>query len=183
MSEKIYTFIAGPDCFYPDFEEVRAKKQALCRSYGLEPLPNDEFPDIVEPPVTSKKICDMNRARLDRCSLVLANLTAFRGTEPDAGTVWEAVYGFTKGKRVYAYFDYPDMIASAEAHYGPVEWREEKGENGEIIKKAYDRDGAFIEDWGSMLNLMLTGSFPCIHGSFEDLLEYVAKDLGLTKKD
>ena len=29
MDKPIYTFLAGPDCFYPDFEEVKAQKQAL----------------------------------------------------------------------------------------------------------------------------------------------------------
>ena len=24
MDKPIYTFLAGPDCFYPDFEEVKA---------------------------------------------------------------------------------------------------------------------------------------------------------------
>ena len=181
MDKPIYTFLAGPDCFYPDFEEVKAQKQALCKQYGLTPLPNDEFPDVIEPPVTSDKVCWMNIKRLERCELVFANFKHFRGSEPDAGTVWEAVYAYAKGKKVYAYYDEEDMITAVDKYYGPVTWKEETTPDGKVIKKAYDKDGAFIEDWGKMVNLMMTGTFPCICGTLEDALELAAKDLGLKK--
>ena len=32
-----------------------------------------------------------------------------------------------------------------------------------------------------MVNLMMTGTFPCICGTLEDALELAAKDLGLKK--
>jgi nucleoside 2-deoxyribosyltransferase len=180
--KKIYTFLAGPDCFYPDFDEVRTKKQELCRQYGLEPLPNDEFPDILPENPTDYDICWMNIKRLDRCELVLANLCHFRGSEPDAGTVWDAGYAYAKGKKVYAYYDYPDMLTAVEKEYSPITWVEEE-RGGKTVKIPKDKDGANVENFGKMLNLMMTGTFPCIHGTLEDVLEVVAKDLGLTKKD
>ena len=91
------------------------------------------------------------------------------------------VYAYAKGKKVYAYYDEEDMITAVDKYYGPVTWKEETTPDGKVIKKAYDKDGAFIEDWGKMVNLMMTGTFPCICGTLEDALELAAKDLGLKK--
>ena len=85
------------------------------------------------------------------------------------------------GIKVYAYYDEEDMITAVDKYYGPVTWKEETTPDGKVIKKAYDKDGAFIEDWGKMVNLMMTGTFPCICGTLEDALELAAKDLGLKK--
>lgn len=180
--KKIYTFLAGPDCFYPDFEQRKAEKRRLCEQYGLTPLPNEEFPDDMGNPVTDHSICWGNIKRLEKCELILANLEAFRGPEPDSGTVFECVYAYAKGKKVYAYYDYKDMVTAVEKLHGPVTWREVAKPDGSMVNKPFDKDGNAIENWGKMLNLMLTGTFTCIHGTFEDLLEVVAKDLGLTKK-
>lgn len=181
--EKILTFLAGPDCFYPNYNEWRQKKREQCEKYGLVPLPNDEYPDEIQQPVTDHSICWGNIKRLEKCDLILANLEAFRGSEPDSGTVFECVYAYAKGKKVYAYYNYPDMVTAVEKEYGPVTWRMVKKGDGREANTPFDKEGRSIENWGRMINLMLTGTITCIHGTFEDLLEVVAKDLGLTKKE
>ena len=182
MEKKIYTFLAGPDCFYPNFKELRENKRHICEEYGLTALPNDEFPDVIEQPVTDYNICWSNIKRLEKCELILANLEAFRGPEPDAGTVFECIYAYTKGKKVYAYYDYPDMVTAVEKFYGPVTWKEVRKDDGRVVNSPFDKDGRSIENWGKMLNLMLTSTITCVQGSFEDLMQVVAKDLGLVRK-
>ena len=65
MDKPIYTFLAGPDCFYPDFEEVKAQKQALCKQYGLTPLPNEEFPDVIYGAHSPAEYCRLCERALD----------------------------------------------------------------------------------------------------------------------
>lgn len=181
--EKIKTFLAGPDCFYPNFEEMRKEKIRVCEEYGLEVLPfGSDAEKKDDKPVTDHSICWDNIERLENSDLVIANLTHFRGPEPDSGTVYECAYAFAKGKKVYAYYDYVDMVTAVEKEYGPVTWEETVKDDGTVVKSPKDKDGRSIENWGKALNLMLTGSFPCIHGSFEDVMKVIAKDLGLVKR-
>lgn len=180
--EKIKTFLAGPDCFYPNYKEIREAKIKLCEKYGLVVLPNDEYPDEEIKPVTDHSICWTNIKRLEKCDLILANLEHFRGPEPDSGTVFECAYAFAQGKKVYAYYDYPDMITAVEKEYGPVTWKEVVKDDGTVVNSPKDKKGRSIENWGKGINLMLTGTITCVHGNFENLLEVVAKDLNLTKR-
>jgi nucleoside 2-deoxyribosyltransferase len=174
----IYAYVAGPDLFYPNYQEIKAEKLALCREFGLIGIPNDEFPGPVPPISSDKYIYEENLKLLDMSDLVLANLSAFRGSEPDAGTVWECVYGFVKGKSVYAYYNFPTMIRAVEENYPPVTWKDVEQPDGSTVSTPFDRDNARIENWGKMLNLMLTNSIYTINGNFRDIVAKAAEDFG-----
>jgi nucleoside 2-deoxyribosyltransferase len=179
----VYAYVAGPDLFYPNYQEVRAEKLALCRGFGFIGVPNDEFPGPVPPITSDKYIYEENLKLLDMCEVVLANLSAFRGAEPDAGTVWECVYGFAKGKGVYAYYNFPTMIKATEIMYPPVTWRDVEQADGSVVSTPFDKNDARIENWGKMVNLMLTNSIYTIYGTFRDIVSKAAADYGTLEKN
>ena len=74
------------------------------------------------------------------------------------------------------------MVTAVEKFYGPVTWKEVRKDDGRVVNSPFDKDGRSIENWGKMLNLMLTSTITCVQGSFEDLMQVVAKDLGLVRK-
>ena len=180
MADPIYAYLAGPEVFFPDFDNLLAEKVAIAAQYGFIGIPSAENPGNMPPgPVTDAGIYQMNLELLQRSNLIIANIRAFRGAEPDSGTVFECAWGHTHGLPVFAYYDHANMPTAVDAMYPPVEWRSVEQEDGTFQDVPFDRDGNRIEDWGFMVNLMLTQSFPCIYGSFEDAVRMAAVRFGL----
>ena len=84
---KIY--LAGPEVFFPDADELGARKKQICEQYGFTGL----FPldTQIEPAATASAtgllISHENEQLIRVCDLVIANLTPFRGASADVGTV------------------------------------------------------------------------------------------------
>ena len=106
-------YIAGPDLFFRDTWPAHcARVTALCEPLGLTPIFPVPATPITGPGITSeaeptaaRPIYESCLQTLRECDAVLANLTPFRGQEPDAGTVWEAATAKALGKPVVAYVD------------------------------------------------------------------------------
>lgn len=158
---KIY--LAGPDVFEPDALEVGKKLKALCHAYGfigLFPLDN-EISTEGTPYEIAKEIREANVRLIEESDIVLANLSPFRGLEPDSGTVYEVGYGTALGKKVYAYApDRREMIERIR----------------EAEELSYDAvhcsQGKVMEDFGLSHNLMMLDVV--IAASVEDALKYIS---------
>jgi nucleoside 2-deoxyribosyltransferase len=148
-------YLAGPDLFFTDCAERYGRLKQACRFSGLVGVsPVDELgADFTETVDLANRIYRHNMRLLQSCDAVLANLSAFRGTEPDSGTLFEAAYAFAKGIPVVAYT--VDGLSTAERH--------------RLIRKtSVDQDGTLrdwsdeglIENFGLPLNLMISCSFP-----------------------
>ncbi len=132
-------YLAGPDVFRHDAREWAATARTLCQHHGFEaltPLDHDEC--------EAKRIFAANLALIDRSSIVVANLNAFRGCEPDSGTCFEVGYAHARGKRICAYLDSQETLRERVNRY----------ENMSGVR-ATDNLGMAIEDFGLPLNLML----------------------------
>ena len=93
---------------------------------------------------------------LKAADIVIADLNAFRGHEPDSGTVWECGFAYAMGKKVYGYM----------SDTRPMRSRFDWAEN--------DSNGFHIEDWDLPVNLELSFSADAIvEGSLEDVLKYL----------
>lgn len=163
--KKVY--LAGPDVFEKDAIErgkqyVKAAKDR--NLIGLFPLDNKVCSSHKEP---DYEIFRLNKELLDTSDYVVANLSDFRGHEPDSGTVWEVAYAFAKGKIVIGYINDGDsMVDRIKKKEGVL--KEED--------KYLDRNGRHIENFGNPLNLMLQHSLhSIIHGTIEDALNEVKK--------
>lgn len=134
-------YLAGFDVFRPDAIEHGNYLKTLCSSVGMEgvyPLDN-AVPEGLSGPEAARWICMQNMQMLSSADAVLANLGAFRGVEPDSGTVFEMGAAVAMGIPVWAYF--PEML--------PMRQQIITDHNGLC------RRGFLVEDFGLPKNLML----------------------------
>jgi nucleoside 2-deoxyribosyltransferase len=159
--KKIY--LAGPDVFLKDAKEYGEELKNLCKKYGFEGLfPLDNEITASTPSQMAKEIKKANIELIKKCDYVLANLSSFRGCEPDSGTVWEVGYAQGLGKKVVAYSD--DL---RDLKIKTIEKLE--------LKKDSDVDNKemLIEDFGLSHNLMFADTV--VTDSFLGALEYLKK--------
>jgi nucleoside 2-deoxyribosyltransferase len=141
MQYRIY--LAGPDVFRPDAAAHGACLKALCAAYGFEGLfPLDNVIEAEGAPAMARAIREANLELIRRCDAVIANLSPFRGFEPDSGTVFEVGYAAALGKRVVGYAE--DLRPMRER------LRDVQGLEGAEV----DREGLLIEEFGLSHNLM-----------------------------
>ncbi|QIR75867.1 nucleoside 2-deoxyribosyltransferase [Sulfurospirillum diekertiae] len=159
--QKIY--LAGPEVFLPNATEVGKAHKHLCQQYGYEGLfPLDNTISGNTPKKIAEAIRQANEAMIRTCDIVIANLSPFRGPEPDSGTVWEVGFAQGLGKKVIAY---------------STDLRTHKEKTQSILNLGnanYDALGMAIEDFGLTHNLMFSPIV--IANSFEASLQYLAQN-------
>ena len=148
-------YLAGPDLFFEDREVRYARLRAACAHAGLEAVaPTDGIEVHTEGPVpAAEQIYQHNMRLLRGCAAVLVNLSAFRGAEPDSGSVFDAAWAFAKGIPVVGYT--VDGLTTADRH---LLMRKTYIEADESLRDKMD--GGLVEDFGQPSNLMLACSFP-----------------------
>lgn len=162
--KKIY--IAGPDVFEQDSIEIGKKYVQICKEYGFEGLyPLDNVIDFnQEKQKIAQDIYKANKELIEKCDIVIANLSSFRGKESDSGTVWECGYATALGKDVYGY------INRDSTYIG--QFKENEKQNSEI--GYLDADGKVIEDFDYPVNLMIACSVEkIIVSDFENTLKVI----------
>jgi nucleoside 2-deoxyribosyltransferase len=133
-------YLAGPDVFLPDAVEIGRRKAELCTRHGVSGLyPLDNAVDL-KAKDASLKIFRGNEAMMNAADAIIANLTPFRGTSADAGTVYELGYMAGRGK-----LD-PSCYADRVRQFTDVHSR-----NGRLV----DGSGLTVEDFGLSDNLMM----------------------------
>ena len=155
--KKIY--IAGPEVFLESAREYGELLKQKCLSAGFKglfPLDNEVQGETREE--LAKNIKAGNIELIKSCDIVIANLSPFRGPEPDSGTVWEVGFAQGLGKVVIGYCtDRKDLKTKTQEILGlsPSSHR--------------DRQNLEIEDFGLTHNLMYAEVV--LHHSFEQCLE------------
>ncbi|CUA97006.1 nucleoside 2-deoxyribosyltransferase [Thiomonas bhubaneswarensis] len=148
-------YLAGPDLFFEDREERYARLRAACAQAGLDAVaPIDGLELHTEGPLPAAEQIYQHNLRLLRiCDAVLVNLSPFRGSEPDSGSVFEAAFAYAIGKPVAGWIGDYWHTAERSAMLRKV-WHDCDG-------RARDKlDGGLVEDFGLPANLMLACSFP-----------------------
>lgn len=138
-------YIAGPDVFRPDVARWADAVRERCRAAGHEaliPLDGEER--------SPEGIFRNNLRLIGEADAVLANLTPFRGQEPDSGTCVEVGYALALGKRVIGY---APALPSLRERVGTV-----------------DGQGWAVEDFGLPFNLMLAVPLRLAAGGLEEAL-------------
>ncbi|MBV1788111.1 nucleoside 2-deoxyribosyltransferase [Marinobacterium sp. D7] len=149
MSLKIY--LAGPDVFRRDARELGQAKAAICAEYGYEGLfPLDAKVDLsgLSPFQSGMAIYSADIELMNRCDLILANMTPFRGPGLDGGTAFEIGYMRAQGKPVWGYTldirDYGDRV--------------------DQIMPGWDSEDQQVEAFAMADNLMLVGAIEASGG-------------------
>ncbi len=154
--KKIY--IAGPGIFRPDAVEYGAGLKAVCRRYGFEGLfPLDTEVQGLSPRDNADKIRASNIAMIEQCNYLIADLSPFRGPEPDSGTAWEVGYATALGKPVVGYSMDQRLHVQKTVDILGLE-----------ADATTDREGRRIEDFSLTHNLMFANVLR--HASFEECL-------------
>lgn len=157
-------YLAGPDVFLPNALEYGEYLKKLCSQYGFEGcFPLDNVIEGSSPHDIAMKIQRANQAMIEKCDMVIANLSPFRGPEPDSGTVWEVGYAQGLGKKVLAYSSNRDSIKKRTQTMLAL---------GDA---SHDREGLVIEDFGLSHNLMFASLV--IADSFEECLKHLSASL------
>lgn len=148
-------YLAGPDVFLPDAVEIGRRKVAICTHHGL----NGHYPldDTIERGAAdaSLQIFKANEAMMDRCDVIIANLTPFRGAGADPGTVYELGYMVGRGKFCLAYCNDPALYVDRVRRITEVE-----ACDGRLV----DANGLTVEDFGHHDNLMMIHALD-LHGA------------------
>lgn len=103
--KKVY--VAGPAVFRPDALEHFKKVDQELREDGWEPLIPFDVNGDPEQVLDPKEIYRMNVEKIEACDIVMADMTPFRGTEPDSGTCFEVGMAVALGKTVLLYMTTP----------------------------------------------------------------------------
>jgi nucleoside 2-deoxyribosyltransferase len=104
MTTRVY--LAGPDVFLREAKALASAKHELCQRYGFSGVsPIDNIIDFsgLSKREAALRIAQTNEELIRDCSLVIANVTPFRGPSADAGTVYEMGYARGLGQPVFAY--------------------------------------------------------------------------------
>jgi nucleoside 2-deoxyribosyltransferase len=102
-------YLAGPDVFLPNAVAHAARKVEICRRYGLRGLPplNEDIETaakILDKALdTWQSIYQKDIAMMERCDIIIANLTPFAGASADAGTLIEVGWFLGRRKPVFGY--------------------------------------------------------------------------------
>ena len=157
----ILAYMAGPWVFRsaPDIESFRQRVRDFCDGplqgaimpiFPMDPIVNlsrNGMPftmDITDP----VKIAAHCRRHIARCDVIVADVTPFRGVQPDPGTVLEIGFAHGAGKGVWLYSEKPIPRLRDRL------WAE--GLISVYISKDRDRDGYLIEDFGLPVDTMLS---------------------------
>ena len=157
--KKIY--LAGPDVFLLNAVEHGKNLSALCEKHGfISRFPLDNIIEENDSLKLAEKIRIANIDLIDECTIVIANLSPFRGPEPDSGTVFEVGYAMAKDKTVIGYSS--DMSSLLEKTQKILQLDS---------SATRDKEDLEIEDFGLTHNLMYAHCI--IASNFEDALKYL----------
>ena len=114
-------YLAGPDVFLANAHENAAAKIAICAKYGIQgraPL-DEDIEGLVNLPedrawrVIYLKVVEM----MQECDIIIANLTPFRGSSADSGTLIEVGWFLGQGKPVFGYSNTATSFAERSRAY------------------------------------------------------------------
>lgn len=151
-------YLAGPDVFRPNAIDLAEKAKMLCAQFGhigLSPVDS--------PAISSKAIFLGNIGLIKKATMVIANLTPFRGAEVDTGTAFEVGMAVAMGKRVIGYVDRnEEMIARVGRCFGPLT------ADKDVLR---DENQDLVENFGNPVNLMIAESCEIVVGGLQEALE------------
>lgn len=178
MSRVFLIYCAGGDVFLPvsEREAVFGTMRALAQQLSddgtqfqlLIPIDNEIelLPDTDAASKHRNALCIRlaNEAMIARCDALIANLSPFRGNEPDCGTAYECGFARALGKPV---LNYTDNCSEQTARYRDFDFGAEANDG----RYAYTE----VEDFALPFNLMMYGDDYPVFTDFESALRYFAK--------
>jgi nucleoside 2-deoxyribosyltransferase len=156
---KIY--LAGPEVFLRDPEEIGRAKCAVCALHGLEgrfPVGAGVNDDLGALTLEQRglMIFRANQALLRECDALIANLTPFRGPSMDVGTAFEIGFVSGLGRPVFGYTNSHLPLFERTLKFDRKGFRRRKGGGPGMVFEDHDQLG--VEQFGFVDNLMIDGA-------------------------
>lgn len=166
QDEAIY--IAGPECFYTHGPDMLMAMRKRAESLGFQvTLPNDHPLDMLNEDYQKRadSIFEDLKTAINHSTVILSDLEAYRGAEPDSGTVYEIGMAYARGIRSYGYTRDKRSMAAKNQHAVLKD------------KMVYDEKGRVMPY--SMLPFLpsVIGSTKIIEGDFDDCLRTLMVDI------
>lgn len=100
-------YLAGPDVFLPEAAAHARRKMQVCARHGIDgqaPL-NEDVASLqaMGDDEAWATIFRKDIAMMERCDIVIANLTPFRGASADSGTLVEVGWFLGRGRPIFGY--------------------------------------------------------------------------------
>jgi len=175
-NEAIY--IAGPECFYTNGYDMLAAMRKRAESLGFRvTLPNEHPLDMNNNDFRKRAdsiFADL-KAAMNASTVIIADLEAYRGAEPDSGTIFEIGMAYARGIRSYGYTRDKRSLAAKN--------QQAVLKNGMV----YDERGNVMPYAELPFSPTIIGSTKIVEGDFDDCLralmvdieeEYKAKAIG-----
>lgn len=174
LVEKEALYIAGPECFYTyGYDALAAmKSRALALGFGVT-LPNNDPLDLENPDLQKRadSIFENLKEVMLKTTAIVADLEAYRGAEPDSGTVYEIGMAYAKGAKCYGY-------------------TRDKRSFGTKNLNSYLKDGEVTDEFGNCemyqklpFSPTIIGSTKIIEGDFDDCLKMMITDIEEEQKE
>ena len=114
-------YLAGPDVFLPNAPANAAAKIAICAKYGIQgraPLDDDaDGQTNLTDDRAWRAIYEKCLGMMQECDIIIANLTPFRSTSADSGTLIEAGWFLGRGKPVFGYSNTVTVFAERSLYH------------------------------------------------------------------
>ncbi|MGI6069219.1 MAG: nucleoside 2-deoxyribosyltransferase [Blautia sp.] len=166
-------YIAGPECFYTyGYDALAAMKaRALSLGFGVT-LPNDHPLDMENPDLKKRadSIFEDLKRVMNETTIIVSDLEAYRGAEPDSGTIYEIGMAYAKGARSYGYTrDLRSLQTKNQAA---------------VLKdgKVYDERGNVMPYAKLPFSPTIIGSTKIVEGDFDDCLKMILIDAAENRK-
>lgn len=161
-------YIAGPECFYTHgFDLLNAmRRHAESLGYGVT-LPNDNPLDMGNSDLQKRAdsiMADLTES-MNKTTVIISDLEAYRGIEADGGTVFEIGMAYAKGARSYGYTR--DKRSLATKNFASVI------KDGTV----YDEKGQKMPYYRLPFSPNVIGSTKIIEGDFRNCLAVLSVDI------
>lgn len=168
LFEKEAIYIAGPECFYTYGYDMLAAMRVRAESLGFQvTLPNNNPLDMENPDKQKRAdsiFKDLEEDML-KTTVIIADLEAYRGAEPDSGTVYELGMAYAKGARCYGYTRDKRSLST---------------KNQKAVLKdnmVYDERGKKMPYGDLPFAPSVLGSTKIVEGDYDDCLKMLMTDL------
>jgi nucleoside 2-deoxyribosyltransferase len=145
--ELMKAYLAGPDVFLPNASQNATAKIAICARYGIVgQAPFDVAEKLANlPDAQAWRVIYLDNIKIMQgCDIIIANLTPFRGSSADAGTLVELGWFLGQNKPVFGYSNSAELFdARSHAYRAAI---------------ADPIPGVAIEGFGLPDNLMIAGA-------------------------
>jgi nucleoside 2-deoxyribosyltransferase len=176
-------YLAGPDIFRKNAQEVAERQKAICRRHGLAPLhPMDNNLDLSgEPAALRLRIFRADVAQMLAADAICANMNEFLGADPDSGTCFEVGFfaglnaalaaqgGETARRPIYGYVD-----DGAAYHERIARWRARLADPAALAGWRFSTIDMHIN---LMMEMAMASDGAFVTTGFEDCIRRIAADL------